>query len=679
MRPDLGSPGVTKGRAVVYEGSPDGLAPPQAWAWAAEGNHFNALYGSSVAGAGDVNGDGYADVIVGAPGYSVGQDDEGRAFVYHGAPTFAGWDLAGHLGFAPNEIAPGGQWQVQSWNEVGQDWFPLHISETPDVVTYGSVPQSILITTGRVVDGEIVDTDWGDDAGPDTGHDLVTLELALHVPPWAETLRFTTQFLTEETDPLNPDNAKVRFYLDGWAEDWFDLNAWHLANKPVSHCINVAGNSLVKLLFRVEDVNNIEDPGMLISRAFFSELPFPPDLVEDGVDANGDGVVDFIDNPTPSDVSRSAGSYTYARSLFSIPGKTLPFDLSIFYSSESLASGSLGRKWTHSYDNYVRTLADGTVLVRHGNGLVAYLKPDRRCVGGPLSDEPCQEDADCPGSTCGTAGGGFRAKYPGIYSRLSGGPDDFTLVAKNHATYKYEEQDGENFVSRLTEVTDPSGNSFTLAYVDVNGVRQVEAVTDTRGETIQFSYANGRLASVSYGPSTVVFNHDPAHDSLGSFTDPDGETTTSFAYDDLGNLTTVTDPDGVVVAENRYEQYQGIDLLQVGNRVLSRAGAADDPSDPSQAVRFDYVRETVRRTDRLGRQDARLYDVKGPAGPTHRPRGRRLGLRLRPQRRPDDHPAQAPHRGRRAAHDVGGGLRRPGQPRSCRAPSPVSVSAAIRF
>jgi len=47
----------------------------------------------SVATAGDVNGDGYADVIVGAPLYDGGQKDEGRAYVYHGS--------AGGLGLTP--------------------------------------------------------------------------------------------------------------------------------------------------------------------------------------------------------------------------------------------------------------------------------------------------------------------------------------------------------------------------------------------------------------------------------------------------------------------------------------------------------------------------------------------------------------------------------------------------
>ena len=49
-----------------------------------EANQASAQLGTSVAGAGDVNGDGFADVIVGAPLYDNGQDNEGAAFVYFG-------------------------------------------------------------------------------------------------------------------------------------------------------------------------------------------------------------------------------------------------------------------------------------------------------------------------------------------------------------------------------------------------------------------------------------------------------------------------------------------------------------------------------------------------------------------------------------------------------------------
>ena len=54
--------------------------------WTVESDHDRAWFGTSVGTAGDVNGDGFADVIVGAHMYSNGQDREGRAFVYRGFP-----------------------------------------------------------------------------------------------------------------------------------------------------------------------------------------------------------------------------------------------------------------------------------------------------------------------------------------------------------------------------------------------------------------------------------------------------------------------------------------------------------------------------------------------------------------------------------------------------------------
>ena len=41
--------------------------------------------GNSVSSAGDVDGDGYADLIVGAHAFANGEDDEGVAFVFLGS------------------------------------------------------------------------------------------------------------------------------------------------------------------------------------------------------------------------------------------------------------------------------------------------------------------------------------------------------------------------------------------------------------------------------------------------------------------------------------------------------------------------------------------------------------------------------------------------------------------
>lgn len=77
-----------EGRALVWYGSSSGLGPngtPANADWSAESNRADAHFGASVATAGDVNQDGYDDIVVGAPEYNNGQLFEGAAFVFHGS------------------------------------------------------------------------------------------------------------------------------------------------------------------------------------------------------------------------------------------------------------------------------------------------------------------------------------------------------------------------------------------------------------------------------------------------------------------------------------------------------------------------------------------------------------------------------------------------------------------
>jgi hypothetical protein len=77
-----------EGRAFVYHGSATGLGTTPAWT--AESDQAGAFFGRSAAMAGDVNGDGFSDVIVGADSYDNGEFGEGRAFVYYGAAVGLG-------------------------------------------------------------------------------------------------------------------------------------------------------------------------------------------------------------------------------------------------------------------------------------------------------------------------------------------------------------------------------------------------------------------------------------------------------------------------------------------------------------------------------------------------------------------------------------------------------------
>ncbi|MEE9617809.1 MAG: integrin alpha, partial [Anaerolineae bacterium] len=76
---------TNEGRAYVFLGFEDGQTTTLFWS--AEGDQAYALFGASVGMAGDVNDDGYGDVIVGAPRYDHDEKDEGAAFVFYGSDS----------------------------------------------------------------------------------------------------------------------------------------------------------------------------------------------------------------------------------------------------------------------------------------------------------------------------------------------------------------------------------------------------------------------------------------------------------------------------------------------------------------------------------------------------------------------------------------------------------------
>jgi len=105
--PGWSSPEDAEGRAYVYLGSDTGLALTPAWTF--ENNHAYSELGSTVAGAGDVNGDGFGDVIVGAHRYANPNPYEGAAYLFLGS-------ISG-LSLTPDWSHEGNQsWVQYSWS-----------------------------------------------------------------------------------------------------------------------------------------------------------------------------------------------------------------------------------------------------------------------------------------------------------------------------------------------------------------------------------------------------------------------------------------------------------------------------------------------------------------------------------------------------------------------------------
>jgi len=123
----IGVPGHTRtaageGAAVLYLSSATG--PPPVPDWVTEGGQANASYGFSVSSAGDVNGDLFSDIAVGAPYFDNGHIDEGAVYLYDGAEggpavtpswTAEGTQTDGHLGWC---VAPAGDVNGDSYSDL---------------------------------------------------------------------------------------------------------------------------------------------------------------------------------------------------------------------------------------------------------------------------------------------------------------------------------------------------------------------------------------------------------------------------------------------------------------------------------------------------------------------------------------------------------------------------------
>src|SRR5690606_31338646 len=75
---------ASDGRALVYAGSSEGITSSH---WSVEGNAPGIRFGETVCGAGDVNADGFGDILVCASRFTNGENAEGKVDLYLGSPS----------------------------------------------------------------------------------------------------------------------------------------------------------------------------------------------------------------------------------------------------------------------------------------------------------------------------------------------------------------------------------------------------------------------------------------------------------------------------------------------------------------------------------------------------------------------------------------------------------------
>ena len=161
------------GAAFVYHGSATGLNQTGVPDWMAVGGVVEASFGTSVDTAGDVNQDGYDDIIIGAPRFPGGQDFDGAVFVFHGSGT--GLGTAANWTAVPDQSGSLFGYAAAAAGDVNQDGYDdvivgaYRYNENPDdgqnsiegaAYVYWGAPLGLQSTGWHDV-GEKAETEFG--------------------------------------------------------------------------------------------------------------------------------------------------------------------------------------------------------------------------------------------------------------------------------------------------------------------------------------------------------------------------------------------------------------------------------------------------------------------------------------------------------------------------------------
>ncbi len=268
--------GGNSGSARVFSGATGSIL------YTFNGDSTVDLFGNSVSGAGDVNNDGFADLIVGAPGDDNNGLDSGSARVFSG--------VNGSILYTFNGVGPDDQFgdSVSGAGDVNFDGFADFIVGAPfNNNINGADSGSARVLSG--IDGSILYTFIGDSAGDNFGRS-VSGAGDVNNDSFADLIVGAD---ADDNNGVSSGSARVFSGVDGSILYTFNGDG---ANDRFGHFVSGAGDvnndSFADLIVGADaDDNNGTDSGS--ARVFISGLCASPAPCPG--DADGDGDVDLGD------------------------------------------------------------------------------------------------------------------------------------------------------------------------------------------------------------------------------------------------------------------------------------------------------------------------------------------------------------------------------------------------
>ena len=282
-------------------------------------------------------------------------------------------------------------------------------------------------------------------------------------------------------------------------------------------------------------------------------------------------------------IDTTTGSVGFSDDDITVPGP-IPLSFTRYYVSHADRRGTLGYRWSHTYDTRLEVLANGDAGAVYGSGREEFFVNNN---------------------------GTLTAADARVHSTLVKNADGtYKLTTKSNMTYRFTS------AGKLTAIEDLNGNTVSLTY-DPQG--RLSTVTGAGGTALTLAYdGQGRLSTVT-GPASAMYSYGyDANGDLVSVTNPVGGVRT-YTYN-RHRLTRVTDENGDLVVDNTYDDYHRVtSQTDALNKTISLAydtpgKGATTVTFPDQGIGKFYFDRFGRTTDTIDPTDRRtsfLYDGNG--------------------------------------------------------------------
>ena len=270
--------GIESGSARVFSGVDGSVL------YDFDGDSVGDHLGQSVSGAGDVNGDGFADLIVGAP-----LDDNNDVASSGSARVYSGIDGSVLYTFNGDSVGDGFGWSVSGAGDVNGDGFADLIVGSPEEDNNGSGSGSARVFSG--VDGSVLYTFDGNRINDGLGTSVGSAG-DVNGDGFADLIAGATGVSTFGISGGNVGLARVYSGSDGSViYDFFGSGSFDSFGEQVSGVGDVNGDGVADFLASSRSGDGEGGDGDGYARLFVSQITGPVVLG----DCNLDGAVNFLD------------------------------------------------------------------------------------------------------------------------------------------------------------------------------------------------------------------------------------------------------------------------------------------------------------------------------------------------------------------------------------------------